>query len=216
MSDTPPSVPTACVNPIDSTTANGVQLVLGGTSQIDFQKGSAGEFCATYSATSIPTALYGLKADVGSGVNTVHAQSGCVITVGGCVAIRDDGNGTKPSFYFQGFVYTPWASIDMAINNTSQPYFNFGIIARTLGISTTGSACTPPACAPFISLPDNSPGFGTAATIVDLTVYVCEAQSACASGGKVALTARVKVDDPSGSPVAGQRNITVLSWSEQR
>lgn len=213
-SNSAPTVPGACVNPINSTSAVGVQLVFGGDSQLLFDKNSAAEFCATYSSTSIPTATYGLKANLVNGATTVHAESGCVILVNGCDVISDGGNGTKPSFYFQGFVYVPRGSINIAVNNTTQPFFNFGIISRILGLSTTGSSSCSPPCA-FISLPDNSPGFGTKDTIVDLTVYVCPGSSACSTSGRLQLRARVDIDDPTGTPVANQRVITILSWSQQ-
>jgi hypothetical protein len=216
-SNTAPSVPGACVNPINSTTAVGVELAFGGDSQLAYAKGVQAEFCATYHQTSIPTVLYGLKVNVGSGANLVHAQSGCVITVNGCDLVSDGGNGTKPAFFFEGFAYVPLASIDIAVNNTTQPYFNFGIVARTLTFTTTGSACTPPACSAFISLPDNSPGYGIAATIVNLTVFVCPGvtTSACDTDGarRVALTSRVLLWDNS---VSGKREVTVLSWATNR
>jgi hypothetical protein len=212
--NTAPATPGACVNPITSATAVGVQLVMAGLSQLNFGKGSAAEFCASYHQNTIPTVVYGLKTAVGSGANVVPAESGCTIAVNGCDVIGDGGNGSKPSYFFEGFVYVPKASIEIAANNNSQPFFNFGMVARTLSLSTTGSACG--SCA-FISLPDNSPGFGVANTIVDLSAYVCLGASTCSSTtGKLTLVARVEINDPSGSPVAGQRKITVLSWSEQR
>jgi hypothetical protein len=214
-SNTPPPVPGACVNPINSTSALGVQFVFGGDSQLVFDKGVQAEFCATYHQTSIPTVLYGLRSNLGG----AHAQSGCVIQVGGCDLISDGTNGTKPTFFFEGFVYAPLASIDIAVNNTTQPYFNFGIISRKLTFTTTGSACTPPNCAAFISLPDNSPGYGTENTIVNLTAYVCPGVNTgtCATDAsrRLALTARVQLRDPSGSPGPG-RQVTVLSWAVNR
>jgi hypothetical protein len=212
--DTPPATPGACVSPLTSPTAAGVELVMGGASQLDFGMGSAAEFCATYHQNSIPTVVYGLKTAVGSGANVVPAESGCTITVSGCTVLGDDGNGSKPSYFFEGFVYVPKAAIEVAANNNSQPFFNFGIVSRTLSLSTTGSACG--TCA-FISLPDNSPGLGVANTIVDINAYFCLGASTCsAAAGRLTLVARVEIDDPSGSPVSGQRKITVLSWSEKR
>jgi hypothetical protein len=214
QSDTPPGVPGACVNPIlkQDSTAVGVTFAFGGDSQVAFVKNANAEFCASYSSTSIPTVFYGLKSDVGSGANIAHAQSGCVVTVGGCDFITAT-NGDQPTFFFEGFVYTPKARLNIAVNNAAQPFFNFGLITRALSLTTTGSA---PTGQPLISLPDNSPGYGTTTTLVDLNVYICPGASTCSSSGKLALTARVKVNDPSGSPVSGQRQITVLSWSTQR
>ncbi|TCC60338.1 hypothetical protein E0H73_20590 [Kribbella pittospori] len=211
-----PSVPGTCVNPIESVSAVGVTFVFGGDTQLAFAKDSQAEICATYHANSIPTAVYGLKSDVVNGAITVRRQSGCVITTGGCDLISDGGNGTKPSFYFEGFAYAPKASINIAVNNTAQPYFNFGIVTRRLTLTTTGSATTEP----LISLPDDSLGYGTASTIVDLTVYVCPGvtTSSCSSAAskRLQLTARVQITDPTGSPVAGARQMTVLSWSVRR
>jgi hypothetical protein len=212
-----PAIPGACVNPILSTAAQGVQFVLGGSTQLAMAKDSNFEICATYAKNSIPTALYGLKADLGNGANIAHGQSGCItLVVAGCELISDGGNGTKPSFFFEGFVYAPRASVNIAVNNTTQPYFNFGVVLRRLTLTTTGSASTNA----IISLPDNSPGYGTASTIVDLIVYVCPGvtTSTCSTHAskRLQLTARVQITDPSGTPVAGQRQITVLSWGMRR
>lgn len=219
-SNTAPAVPGACVNPINSTSAVGVELVFGGDSQLVFDKGVQAEFCATYHQTSIPTVLYGLKSTIVNGTYSARGQFGCVVAVAGCDLVSDGTNGTKPAFFFEGFVYAPLASIDIAVNNTTQPYFNFGIVARTLTFTTTGSACTPPACTAFISLPDNSPGYGIASTIVNLTVYVCPGVTtptcATAASKRLALTARVQLRDPGGSPTPGNREVTVLSWSTTR
>jgi hypothetical protein len=218
--DSAPSVPGACVNPINSTSAVGVQFVFGGDSQLVYAKGVQAEFCASYYRDSIPTVVYGLKSNIVNGANTAHAQSGCVILVGGCDLISDGQFGTKPTFFFEGFVYAPLARINIAVNNTTKPYFNFGMVVRSLAFTTTGSACTPPDCNPFISLPDDSPGYGTADTIVYLKVFVCPKliTSTCSSsaGSQLQLVARVDLHDPSGSPVAGQRQVTVLSWAQQR
>jgi hypothetical protein len=219
--DTAPAVPNACVNPINSQAAVGVELVFGGDSQLAYAKGVQAEFCATYHKLAIPTVLYGYsasatRANIVNGAYTFHVQSGCVITVGGCDLVSDGGNGTKPTFFFEGFVYAPKASVNIAVNNTTQPYFNFGLVTRKLGFTTTGSACTPPACPPFISLPDDSPGYGTAGTIVNLKVYVCPGVSTCSSSGHLQLTARVLIYDSTGTPVAGARQMKVLSWSNQR
>jgi hypothetical protein len=74
----------------------------------------------------------------------------------------------------------------------------------------TGSA---DATKPLISIPDNSPGYGTADTIADVTVYVCPGAATCSASGTVKLRARVNINDPTGSPVAGNRRITILSWN---
>jgi Tfp pilus assembly protein PilX len=214
-SNNAPAVPGACVNPITTTSAVGVQFAFGGDSQIVFDKGAMFEICATYSATTIPTAAYGLKTTLGSGANTVHAESGCITAVGAgnCNLFNAPGNGTKPDFYFEGFAYAPLATATLTVNNTSAQHFNFGVVFRTLSLTTTGSVDTN---VPIISLPDNSPGYGTSSTIVDLNVYICPGVSTCGATGTLQLTARVLVYDPTGSPVTGSRQMKILSWSQIR
>ena len=113
-------------------------------------------------------------------------------------------------------MYAPMARINIAVNNTTKPFFNFGIVVRSFQLSTTGSACTPPQCAPFISLPDNSPGLGVGSTIIYLTVYDCPGAGTCSSSGRLRLRSRVLVYDPSGTPVAGSRTMNIQSWAVVR
>jgi hypothetical protein len=118
------------------------------------------------------------------------------------------------AFFVQGTTNTPAAAIDLTLNNLTSQVLRFGVVARSLWVKETGSLNY---SGPVIEVPDNSPGYGTASTIVDLQVYVCPGSSACSSSaGKLQLTARVQIWDPSGSPVPGARQITVLSWSQQR
>jgi Tfp pilus assembly protein PilX len=66
----PASIPGSCDNPIDSAAAVGVQFVFGGDSRLAVKSGQV-EICGTYSATTPPVALYGLK----SGAETVTANT---------------------------------------------------------------------------------------------------------------------------------------------
>jgi hypothetical protein len=188
-----PAVPGACVNPIKTQAAVGVQLVMSGSSAMVFN-GSETEFCASYSMTSIPTVMYALPTSTGTVISTK--------------------SGSKPDFFFQGFVYAPQANINLSVNNASQPFMNFGVVANTLHLGGNPSI-TCVGC-PFINLPDNSPGFGTTSTIVNLSVYVCPGASTCSSSGHLQMTARVLIYDSTGSPVAGARQMKILSWSQQR
>jgi hypothetical protein len=204
-SNTAPSVPGACVNPITTSSAVGVQFVFAGQSQVKLGS-SNWEICASYHATSIPTAIYGLKADIVNGSNTAHAQSGCVIAVGGC-PLFSSTNGGKPVFYSQGFAYAPKASMNLELNNSPGQIFNFGLVLRGLYMDIN------PQLQGFtlISIPDNTPGYGTPDTIVDLEVHVCPGASTCSGSGKLQLRARVDI-----TPVGGSRQVKILSWSEQR
>lgn len=195
------TVPNACVNPIKSNTSAGVELVFAGDTSkstgngVKFDKNSNAEFCATYQSSTPPTAFYATSTNTG----TVISAS----------------NGDQPSFFFEGFVYGPASDMQLSVNNESQPFMNFGVIANTLHFGANPSIkCS--GC-PFINLPDNSPGFGTSSTIVDLSVYVCTGSGTCTqASGRLGLTARVLIYDATGSPVAGSRQMKILSWSQQR
>ncbi len=205
-----PTDPGACVNPILDPGAVGIEMAFGGTSQVDMSNTSLKEFCATYSKTSIPTVVYGLKTAVGS----VPAQSGCIVSSSPCAMINAS-NGKQAVFYFEGFVYAPSAFISLNANNVSQPFFNFGLITDSLFVGANPSnKCD--GCA-FINLPDNSLGYGITNTTVDVKVHVCldtpTVTQACKTNSP-SLTARVQLWDPDGDPA--RRQITVLSWSHSQ
>jgi hypothetical protein len=128
----------------------------------------------------------------------------------------------KGNFYIQGTTYTPLAPLDIALSNITAQVLRFGVIARSLQLWETGSVSYQ---GPVIEIPDNSPGYGVADTVVYLTVYVCSGSSTCktpsdtttsAPTGKLALRTRVYIHDPTGAPVAGSRQMTVQSWAVQR
>lgn len=207
-----PSTVGSCVNPILDTNAIGVELVFGGTSQMDFTGSALKEFCATYVPSgAIPTVVYGLKASVGSGPYQVPAESGCIVSSSPCPMISAF-NGSHAQFYFNGFVYAPWAFITLDANNNSQPFFNFGLITDTLFVGANPSnQCN--GCA-FINLPDNSPGYGTTSTTVLIKVHVCLGSTTVTASCKAntpALTARVQLWDINGDK--SQRQISILSWN---
>ena len=142
----------------------------------------------------------------------LRAQASTVVTPGGDPVVKALGNGTQ--FYVQGTTYAPLASLNLSLNNIAESVFRFGVIARSLSIFETGSFIYPGA---VIELPDNSPGWGVNGTLVQLQVYLCPGSSTCsAAPDKLALTTRVQLWDPSGTPVPGQRQVSVLSWSHQR
>lgn len=64
----PAAVPGACQNPIDSTSAVGVQFIFGGDSQLQVSGGADAEICGSYHANRPPIALYGLKSGTDSPV----------------------------------------------------------------------------------------------------------------------------------------------------
>ena len=146
------------------------------------------------------------------GQTTAAITGNTVATPGGEPVLKALGNTTL--VYIQGTTYTPLASLDLQLNNISESVFRFGVIARSLRLFETASFSYPGA---VIELPDNSPGWGFNGTIAQLKVYLCPGSPTCnTTTGKLALRTRVQLWDPTGTPVAKQRQVTVLSWSHQR
>jgi hypothetical protein len=215
VAGTTPSIPGACVSPIPPDSGSwtrpgpgaGVQFIFGGTSRISLSNAQI-ELCGTYSTTSPPIAVYGLKSPVGP----VSAQSGCVTTVGGCAVILTD-NSPNSALYIQGHVYVPKAKVDISLNNATGQVLRYGIVARSLYLNPTGSADLDHE---VIQIPDDVASFGHN-TVVNLTVYVCPASSTCSASGQLRLRVKVGILDPSGSAASGgQRQVTVYNWSVQR
>lgn len=79
-----PTIPGACVNPIDDVAAVGVQFNFGGSSRMYVDQKSDIEFCGTYHADRPPIVFYGMKTGstpVSASVTGLTATS--VVTPGG-------------------------------------------------------------------------------------------------------------------------------------
>lgn len=74
-----PTIPGACVNPIDTATAVGVQFIFGNDSQLVIDNKVNAEFCGTYHADRPPVVMYGLK----TGIETVTPVSGLATSTTG-------------------------------------------------------------------------------------------------------------------------------------
>jgi hypothetical protein len=223
-----PAIPGSCWTPIPPSNlppggswlrqpaGGGVQFAFGGASRIHVGAAKV-EICGTYATDSPPIAVYGLKDDVGTGAAKVSKQSGCVTTTPypsktACAVITSD-NAPNSSLYIQGTTYVPWAAVDVGLNNMTGQVFRYGVISRSLYLSATGSVNLGNA---VIEVPDDSPGYALR-TVVYLNVYVCPGANVCtAAAGTLRLRAKVGINDPTGTPVAGQREITVYNWSVQR
>lgn len=100
----------------------------------------------------------------------------------------------------QGLVAFRWGAIAWGVTFQSQPSQTWGY--------------------PLVSIPDTG-GQGPTVTDVDLRVFLCTGAGPCPTTGSPALTSRVQFTDGTDSngivsPVAGQRQVQVLSWAEQR
>ena len=194
----------------------GVQFVFGGATNMVLDSGAKMELCGTYDRGVPPIVIYGLKDTIGSGELSVpgEATTDCVrrlSTDNRSCTILDTAKHPGSESYFQGTVYVPYGWVNVELNNDAGQMFRFGIIARKLTVTATGSADLTGA---VIGTPDevySGPGL----TMLALTVYVCPGTTTCPTTG-AALKAKVGVADPNGDPIAGKRQITVYNWSVQR
>lgn len=70
-----PTIPGSCQNPIKSTSAQGVQFIFGGDSQLALGGAADAEICGTYNATRPPIGVYGLRPGLAA-TTTVLTGSG--------------------------------------------------------------------------------------------------------------------------------------------
>lgn len=129
-----------------------------------------------------------------------------------CAVIGLDTTGNnKIQMYLQGTTYTPVGDLNFTLSNFSAEVAMFGVIARQVEFNiNTGN---PSYHGPIFQIPDDSPGYGYQNSAADLKVHFCLNQSTCGAGDPIALTARVQLWDPSGSPIVNQRQVTILSWN---
>lgn len=198
-----PATTGACVNPRKGSAAPGVEFVFGGSSKINLGSHEF-EICATYSAGSVPIAIYGPTADIPSGgggnpgVTTQH-----VCSSDGCSMFSTDPPGDA-EFHIQGFAYAPNARIALNVTNSTGQMFNWGLLLGSFSLDVNGASPT----APFLELPPVSAS--SSYSVMYLSVWVCPAAvSSCnPSSGAARLTAKVQVAPP--------LPVKVLSWSVQR
>jgi len=211
----------ACVGPgaAAATTSSGVEFVFGGDSRMDYTKNGSNngnvEICASNATSGPPVAIYGLKTAIGAGAMAVPALSGC-LTATPYVAAGDSGHcaliqsyqDPNPKFTVHGMVYAPTAPIDIFFNNSTAQYFQWGLVARTILIDSTGSASA--LINATISVPNTAPAPFALPNIMYLDVYVCPGSSSCDTTGTVQLRAKVQLT------ATIPTTATVLSWSTQR
>jgi hypothetical protein len=139
-------------------------------------------------------------------------------TSGSCQFISMKNGNNKILLYLQGTTYVPLADVSIQLGNFSAEVAKFGIVARQLEFAITNGH--PSWTGPIFEIPDNSPGYGYSNTQVVLKVFFCPGvATGCTeakAGGSPALTSRVQLWDPSGSPAPPGRQVTVLSWSQSR
>jgi len=209
-----PAIPGACDAPV--TTAEfgpwnpgpGVEFIFAGSSRMLAIKDNPNpppliEICGTYDRNRPPIALHGLASSFGS----LPLATSCGSTTCAMITVQKNSDA---ELYVQGMTYAPRSTLNLDLKKDTSQLFSHGVIAGLLDISGTGNA------------DPNNPAFTVqrtingSSTVVLLTVRVCPDSGACGPSGAVRLKAKVRISDPSGVPVPGQRQITVLSWSLKR
>jgi hypothetical protein len=210
----PPEPVTTFPTPACDEPGGGVLFVFGSRSQWSISNAARVQVCAMAPASGQPpVAIHGLRQGVGS----VGAQTGCVTATSGnengsnpqrCRMLRIEG---QAQLYVRGATYAPLAWIGVDLNNLPggayQGSFAGGVVVRRFDLNGTGNVTFG---VPFSSAP---PGPGQARTVVHLAVYVCPGSSTCSPSGPPRLTAVVGLDDPAGTPVPGQRRVSIYAWN---
>ncbi|MGN6783250.1 MAG: hypothetical protein ACTHJH_17315, partial [Marmoricola sp.] len=139
----------------------------------------------------------------------------CVASGTSCPLVSLDPTGNNKVFmYLQGTTYAPRADLQIVLSNFSAEVAKFGVIARQLEFNVnTGN---PSWTGPVFEVPDNSPGYGYQNSTVDLRIHLCPGSATCSTSAPVALTSRVQLWDPSGTPSPPKRQVSVLSWNHFR
>jgi hypothetical protein len=197
-------VPNSCVSPVPTGSGwrapaptDGVTFVFSGGSQMLVSGAAKVELCGRYAGRSAPLAVTAERA-------TGLLGTLCGTTLWPCAAIS---TATPTAFVVQGTTYLPTRELVLGLNNSSNQALRGGVVVRRVWANTTrgtGSAAV-------IETPTDP--YTERRTIVYLNVYVCSGSSTCASG-QLQLRTKVAIVDPTAIPVAGVRQMTVLSWSQ--
>jgi hypothetical protein len=214
-----PQMPDSCKSPVPTGASNwvppkpeeGVQFIFSGYSQLELSGAARVEICGAYAGTSAPTAIYALPTPLPPivGVN-------CDLTILPCVVLSTQSLNAPPlpppnTVHIRGTIHTPTRDVNLRIADdaTSLQRYNGGVVARRMYINTSRSpgASIPP----VLTVPASDP-FTIRRTFVRLEVKLCPGQPTCTNGA-VRLRAKVEIRDSTGLPVAGPREITILSWN---
>ena len=206
-----PPLPGACKSPVPTGSGwvapepgDGVTIVMGGTGQLNVTGAGRVEICGRYAPNAPPVAI---------AAQPTTGALGLLCTVGWPCAALSTGLlvGAAPTaMYVQGTTMLPTREFVVSLSSTSQQMFRGGVIARRAGFFSTQDSSAPP----VIQVSPSNPT-APRRTVLNLTVFVCPSSSTCSSGGDLKLRTTVAFNDPTGLTVAGQRQVSVLSWSLQ-
>jgi hypothetical protein len=192
----PASTAAAC----DKDSGSGVQFVFGRNSQMFFTNSTIRvELCASASTTSVPIAIFGVRASGGG----YTAPTGCIVNAPfvnedamHCALLTMANNSNKPDVIVHGTTYAPLAALNVNVHHLNEgSVFEGGVIARAIVLDVSSSASV----ADLFSLP------GSGRTPRHMLV------TALWSGTPV-VKADVSIDDDSTGGLPGQ-TVTINSWS---
>ena len=132
----------------------------------------------------------------------VNGSANCVgLYPAGCSLLETTAGATLS---VQGTVYAPYAFLDLKLTGVTAPVIRSGVIVRALQVQVTAAATY---TGPLLDLPSTSSG------PLPLEVYFRAYRST-----RIVATARVRfpATDPTATPTAGRRSVTVLSWTIRR
>ena len=232
---TPPLMPDSCKSPVPTGASgwvphagDGVRFIFSGYSQVEISGNARAEICGQYAGASAPIAIYALPTTLVSVPALPTSLLNCDIAlVLPCIAVQTGANTstaiatTSPpsAVYVRGAVVGNNRDVYLRVVtetpvSVARPQrYNGGTIARRVVVNT--SRGTSAATDPAVFTVHQPIAVTQRQTIAQLDVKLCPGQPSC-TGGSVRLRARVQITDPTGTPVAGTRQLTVLSWSVQR
>ena len=140
-------------------------------------------------------ALRGEKIAVNGGANCI------AVYPSGCSLLETMAAATLS---VQGTLYAPYATVDLRLTGVAAPVVRAGLIVRAMQVQVIAAAGY---TGPLLDLPSTSTG------PQPLEVYF-----RAYSSSRIVATARVRfpATDPTVTPIAGRRGVTVLSWTIRR
>ncbi len=123
----------------------------------------------------------GVTVSYGTPATKILAQSGCVVTPGGCSVLETKGNSN--AIFLDGEVYLPKAKIKAQIPNLSTTFSTLGVVVRVLDVQVPASVAVQPVLAAENGNLDD--GDVTVQTLVGSDVWMTCRVTFTASGQKV-------------------------------
>jgi hypothetical protein len=87
----------------------------------------------------------GVTVGYGTPASPILAQSGCVVTPGGCSVLETKGNSN--SIFLDGEVYLPKSKVTAQIPNLSSTFSTLGVVVRVLDVQVPASVVVQPVIA---------------------------------------------------------------------